>query len=275
MAKPLYNPNVRSTDPDDYQHLAVAVAAMRKTFPDGSSTSMHSHRRHQLLYAVTGTMRIRTASHTWIVPPARALFMPSRMDHDVTACGTAEMCTLYIERHAFLDARATPLVINVSGLLRELIVALLSEPADYDPEGRGGMLADLILYEIRRGREIPLSIPMPRDSRLLRVCTFLLDNPADESTVDKLAERAGASPRTLARLFHQELGLSLSAWRQQVRFHHALEALAQNKPISQIATSCGYRSASAFTAAFRNAFGVPPSQMSSVIQGSSEPDQIS
>ena len=69
---------------------------------------------------------------------------------------------------------------------------------------------------------------------------------------------AGASARTLARLFDSELDLTFTAWRQRVRFHNALEAIARDEPIERIARHNGYRSPSAFAAAFRSVMGHAP-----------------
>ena len=76
------------------------------------------------------------------------------------------------------------------------------------------------------------------------------------------SEIAGASPRTLARLFERDLGMSFNQWRQRIRFHNALEALSCGEPISRVAEQHGYRSASAFSAAFRKVMGTPPSRVS-------------
>ncbi len=251
----------RSIDPIDYQEVGVPVAAMRKGFRDGSDTGFHKHRRHQLIYAVKGTMRIETERASWVVPPARALVMPGGVHHRVLAYGAVDMCTLYVEPDAIASKRTGPFVILVTALLRETISALLLEPVAYGPGSRGSLLADLILDEIGRSKPIDLGIPMPREERILRVCNEIIANPADARGLDALAELAGASPRTLTRLFKRELGMSLSDWRQHVRFHFALGAVAQGVPIGRIASDCGYRSASAFAAAFRKSFGVPPSQV--------------
>ena len=96
---------------------------------------------------------------------------------------------------------------------------------------------------------------------LLRVCNALLDNPSCRFTRDSWAETAGASVRTLARLFESELGMSFAAWRQRVRFHNALEAIIAGEPISEVARRNGYRSSSAFTAAFRKTMGEAPSSL--------------
>ncbi len=61
---------------------------------------------------------------------------------------------------------------------------------------------------------------------------------------------AGASTRTLARLFERDLGMSFNAWRQRVRFHTALEALSRGEPVSRVELDYCYLSSSEFSAAF-------------------------
>ncbi len=248
----------RSTDANDYQAVPRPLAAMSKSFQDGFEIEPHHHARDQLVYAVTGVMRVRTATEAWIVPPDRAVYLPAHTVHSISIHGQVEMRTLYIVRDAHDDLPAAPTVLEVSGLLRELVLALIEEPVIYDEQGRGGAVALLILSEIAKARRLSLVIPMPRDPRLLRLCNALLADPASRLTLDSWVDTAGASSRTLARLFEAELGLSFAAWRQRVRFHNALEAIVAGEPISRVAERNGYRSASAFSAAFRKAMGQAP-----------------
>ncbi|HEU5274782.1 MAG TPA: AraC family transcriptional regulator, partial [Xanthobacteraceae bacterium] len=53
---------------DTYDDAPRPVAAMAKSFADGSHTAVHEHGRGQLLHAVTGIMRIETADAAWLVP---------------------------------------------------------------------------------------------------------------------------------------------------------------------------------------------------------------
>ena len=251
----------RSTDPRDYQDIARSVVVMAKTFAVRDFVPDHSHPRDQLLYAISGAMRVRTAGEAWIVPPDRALYVPAKTIHSVEACGRVEMRTLYISPGAGPDLPGRLVAIEVSVLLRALVLALLEEPIDYDDAGRGGLLAQLILHEIERARQLTLAIPMPRDARLVRLCTALLADPPRGETLEGWADIAGASPRTLTRLFHREVGLTFRAWRQRVRFHSALEALVRGEPVQNVAHANGYASPSAFTAAFRKALGVAPSRL--------------
>jgi AraC-like DNA-binding protein len=252
---------MRSTDSDDYQTIPRAVAAMAKSYPDGHEIEAHHHRRDQLLYAVSGIMRVRTEREAWIVPPDRAVYIPALTDHSVSTCGAVEMRTLYLVPGSAPDLPAAPVAIQVTELLRALIMALIEEPMLYDERGRGGAIAGLIHSEIARAGHLSLVVPMPADPRLSRMCVALLAKPADTRTLDEWAGVAGASPRTLARLFRDEVGLSFAAWRQRVRFHNALEALVRGEPLVRVAARNGYRSPSAFSAAFRKAMGVAPSAL--------------
>ncbi len=250
----------RSTDPLDYQSLAQPVAAMGKGFPAGFQIAAHSHARDQMLYAVSGTMRIRTAQDAWVVPPDRAVYIPGGIVHGVTMRGPVEMRTLYIDIAGSPTAAlpGSPVGLMVTPLLRALILALLDEPIVYAAGTRADRLAMLILDEIARARPSAMSIPMPQDRRLLKLCEALLDDPSLGITLDGWADQCGASRRTIARLFRSECRMTFTAWRQRVRFHGAIEALSRGVSVGEAARQQGYGSVSAFTAAFRRTFGVPP-----------------
>ncbi|MGI9409877.1 MAG: AraC family transcriptional regulator [Hyphomicrobiaceae bacterium] len=262
----------RSTNPDDYQTLPVAVAVMQKHFPSDFVIAPHSHRRDQLLYAASGTMRVRTDTHSWIVPPKRALYMPGGVMHAVAMRNPVEMRTLYIEPGAHHLLPETCVVITPSSLLEELIGALLEEPESYDQSDRGLWISRLVLDEVCRGKALNLSIPMPTDARLVRVCEHVIDNPGDTASLDDYSDLAIASARTLARICQRELEMGFAEWRQQVRFHYALENLARGKSVGEVARDCGYASASAFTAAFRKNFGAPPSRILESVNGDMQKD---
>jgi AraC-like DNA-binding protein/quercetin dioxygenase-like cupin family protein len=251
----------RSIDPRDYQDVARPVAAMAKSFAAGQATQPHSHPRDQLIYAVSGVMRVRSGQAAWIVPPDRAVYMPAGVEHAVATRGRVEMRTLYIRPGAAPGLPSEAAVLEVSDLMRALVLALLEEPIEYDEGGRAGLVAQLALAEIGRARQLALVIPMPHDARLARLCEALLAEPGRPGTLDELSAIAGASPRTLARLFQRETGLTFTAWRQRVRFYNALEALVAGEPVGRVAWANGYGSASAFTAAFRRTLGAPPSAL--------------
>jgi AraC-like DNA-binding protein len=235
---------------------------MARSYADGTATPVHRHRRGQLLHAAAGVMRVETQDAAWLVPPARALWMPPGTVHRVTMRSRVEMRTLYIAPAVARALPTEPTLIEVSGLLRELILARLEEPAAYDETGRGGLIARLILTELARLPGQAYEVPMPRDPRALRVASLLLDHPEIAYDLDTWAERAGASRRTLARLFRTQTGLSFGEWRARLRAVEGLARLSGGMQVAQAAASLGYASPSAFTAMVRRALGASPRQLS-------------
>ena len=238
------------------------VAAMAKSWRDGDEIPFHIHRRGQLIHAVSGVMRIETETAAWIVPPALALWMPPAYPHGMVMRGHLEMRTVYIDEVHCDPLPRAPMLVEVGGLMRELILAALEEPLDYDEDGRGGLIAKLILTELRGMRERKLAVPMPRDGRALRVARTLLEDLANEQNLDEWADVSGASRRTLARLFRSETGFSFSEWRARLRAIDGLARLATGSSVASVAASVGYASPSAFSAMVRRNFGQAPRELS-------------
>ena len=100
-------------------------------------TGQHSHPRAQLLYAVSGVMRIETPGAAFLVPPSTALFLPADALHSIRMDGPVAMRTLFLREDAATRAGTATAVIAVSPLLREVILAACAEPLDWELGGRG------------------------------------------------------------------------------------------------------------------------------------------
>lgn len=237
------------------------VAALARTIEAGDTIPLHMHQRGQLLFAVSGIMRVETAEAVWILPPARALWLPSQWPHAVIMRSMVEMRTIYIDAAACASLPKQPVLVEISGLLRELILTMLEEPAAYDEGGRGGLTASLILTELARLQERRLEVPMPRDPRALRVARALLDNSSIDYDLDRWAIEAGASRRTLARIFRAETGLGFAEWRARLRAIDGLARLSDGASVAETANAVGYASPSAFSAMIHRLLGQPPRRL--------------
>jgi AraC-like DNA-binding protein len=128
---------------------------------------------------------------------------------------------------------------------------------------REQLLCGLVLDELTHADIQALGVPMPHpqtgDKRLRALCEAVLRAPSERATLAEWAADTGASERTVARLFRDELGLSYQQWRQQAILAHALPLLTRGLSVSAVAAASGYASDSAFTAMFKAAMGQPPS----------------
>lgn len=250
----------------------------------------HHHPWAQVALSTSGIIRLTTDTGTYLVPPSRALWVPPGVAHAVTVVEATTLLTLYLHQP---DGRCGPgvppedeaawrqcRVLEVSDLLRALALQLDArpepppEPADAHPpllQGaaatREALLTALLLDELRRARPLRLGVPLPRDKRLRTLCQAVIDAPARHATLDAWARDAGASPRTLARLFRDELDTSFGQWRQQVLLAQALALAGRGTPMALIAAELGYASASAFTAMVRRTVGQPPSRFFAAAPG--------
>jgi AraC-like DNA-binding protein/quercetin dioxygenase-like cupin family protein len=234
------------------------VRSLAATYRYGARENPHRHVWGQLVYGVSGVIRVHLERAAWLAPPTRAVWVPPGVTHALTMRGLVAMRTLYIAPALGAALPAEACVIEVEPLLREMILHVLKigmlEAGRPDHARLAGVLIDIL----SSARAQDLVLPLPADRRALALAEAVQAAPDDRRDLAALAKDAGASLRTLQRLFPAETGLSLEAWRQKARLIHAVADLAGGAPVTTAALDCGYDSPSAFIAAFKRQFGVTP-----------------
>jgi len=244
---------------NDYMAVPRPVVALARDLPPADGFDWHSHPRFQLVYASRGVMTVDTRDATWVVPPQRAVWMPPQVEHRITTKGVLELRSLYIQPRAAARMPRTCEVLEVTPLLRELIVRATQLPMEYDLRGPAGRLVRLLLDELGSLPRLPYHLPMPKTAPLAAICRRLLDAPDDAATLEEVARDGALSGRTLARHFRRHTGMSFAEWRRRARLLRALGWIAEGRPILEVAIELGYESPSAFSAMFRRELGAPPS----------------
>jgi AraC-like DNA-binding protein/quercetin dioxygenase-like cupin family protein len=239
-------------------HMSRPVVALGVSYGPGARIPRHRHRSAQLIAAISGVMTVTTRDGRFVVPPQRGVWVPPLTEHRIRMTGEVAMRTVYFSRALATKLPQQCCVVQVTPLLRELVlraVELARSPATPAHEAR---IRALIFDEVKQAKVAPLHLPLPADARALRVTRALHADPGDQRSIAGFAKLSGASPRTLARLFRRETGMSFGAWRQQLRLLRALERLAAGDPVMTAALELGYDSPSAFIAMFKRTLGVSP-----------------
>lgn len=253
---PRYQPTT-APDPDQ---LGDPIVGMAIDAPAPHDSGLHRHCRAQLMYAVSGVLQIRIGHTRCVLPPTMAAWIPSGLWHQAETGKPFAYRSLYFDPAVYPSLPRRPQIIAVSPLLRELIVRVAEWPlSPLEPEQE--RLVEVLLDEAGRAPEQALSLPLPQDRRLLRIAEQLLQQPGGEATLEQLAAQAGASSRTVNRLFQQQTGLGFSAWRRQLKIMEASRLLAEGESVSRVATELGYAQDSAFIAMFRRHAGLTPGQL--------------
>jgi AraC-like DNA-binding protein len=227
-------------------------------YPDGLRLERHDHDWGQLTFCNAGVMRVASDSAVWLSPPTRAIWLPPGAPHEIVMKGEVAARFLYLAPELAGPLPREPRLLEMAPLLRELILHILTLRTLYPDQPAEARLAGLVVDQMLAARSIDLALPLPKDRRARAVTARLLTTPADPSPLAELARHAGASLRTLQRLFPAETGLTLEAWRQKARLIAGAAALSAGAPVTAAALDCGYDSPSAFITAFKRQFGVTP-----------------
>lgn len=252
-------------DPADIAYVldpARPILTHGRRIETGRALRAHSHPRGQLLWAMRGVLRVASSGCIWLVPPSHAVWIPGGIQHQVTVEAEAELLNLYVDPAIPVRQDRGPppccAVLLLTPLAREMIRRLGETDTTQPFDAPLLRFCAVLVDELQALAEAPLNLPGGRDERLARVTRHMIGHPGEQRQLSELGRIAGASPRTLERLFRAETGLSFRQWRAKLRLLSAIEALNRGESSTAIAYSMGYGSPSAFIAAFRAAFGITP-----------------
>ena len=233
--------------------------SLASAYPHGGRVRPHHHAWGQLVHAMQGALWVRSGDSLWLVPPARALWMPAGVEHALTATGATRLAALYLTPRLAGSMPTLPEVLELSALAR----ALLAEIVDSVPIGRGDprrrRLLWALLDALREAPPAPYSLRLPLDARARSLAESWLAGQGDGERLADAGKRFGASVRTLQRAF-APTGLRIAEWRSRARLLRSLGVAdeAQKRGVAIMADAAGYASVSAYTVAFRRAFGRTP-----------------
>jgi AraC-like DNA-binding protein len=248
--------------PKSRQSFPPPVPAVGETprgrgwIPHGFHLDAHTHTDGQLVYAAAGALATTTDRGTWVAPASRVTWTPPGFAHSHRFYGRTDARLVAIPAELCDALAAQPSVFAVSPLLREALLAL-TDRRESRP-GAEERLRAVVIDELVVAPEQYLHLPEPCDDRLRTVTDLLHADPGGTATLAELGRAAGASERTLSRLFHTELGMSFHRWRTTLRILHALVHLTGGRSVTDTATRCGWSNPSSFIDAFTEVIGQTP-----------------
>ncbi|MEH6444933.1 MAG: helix-turn-helix transcriptional regulator [Oceanospirillaceae bacterium] len=246
------------------QDIPRRVFVRNSDIYSGGVIPSHSHARGQLLFLTEGLVEAKIrdgetdTTDIWIVPPHRAVWIPPYLEHEIRVIHSVKMNNVYIAPQAAEHLPTNCQVVNVSNLLRELIIAIASFDALYDETGAEGRLVGVFLDQLNLSEEAPLHLPMPQTPALKKITRTLIKHPERHFSMLYWQQHLGISSRTLARKFLEETSMTYSQWRQQAKLLNALQRISQGEAVANIALDLGYQSQSAFISMFKKALGKTP-----------------
>jgi AraC-like DNA-binding protein len=242
--------------------MTISIDTLRsyvEGYPEGGRIERHAHDWDQLSLISQSAAIIETDEVYVVHPLMKALWLPAGVNHAIYSPGPFYLHALYFEPGK-LRSDPEPQVLGLSDLARELVLLLCAAPRVSQRSARHAHALALLGELLADARPESFSLMRPQSERSRRLADYFSAHPEDGRAVEVIAtEIGGASLRTFERLFADETGLSLALWRRHSRLLASVSLLMEGQNIGAIAEAVGYDSAAAFSTAFKQCFGVPPS----------------
>ena len=173
-----------------------------------------------------------------------ALFPTARVEHD----------RIYVR-----DDRLVTSAGVTAGI--DLTLALVGE--DHGPALSLACAKGLVVVAQRQGGQSqfsPLLLPLTEPTTPLgKVQAYVTEHLREAFRVERLADIAGVSPRSIARLFVRDLGITPHEFVEGVRIDHARQLLeATELAMKAVAFECGFATPDQMRSAFQRRLGVSP-----------------
>ena len=231
---------------------------------EGASVTFprHHHDLHQLEYVLQGVLEVETDAGAYILSERQAAWIPAGLPHVSTIDTEVRSVSIFMHPSLLMTTHAGAGIVPISPLLRQMINYACRWPitrTSTEPiaDAYFNCLAELLAELLETHH--PLSLPNTHHPQLVLALAATRHSLAT-ITIDTAAQAAGLSARSLRRLCDREIGMSWRDYTGQARLMRAAALLADPElSVLQVATRVGFESASAFTRAFRAAWGQPPS----------------
>jgi len=237
--------------------------AFARSFPPAPPTELCVD-RHYLLCASRGALVLEAHGTSWVLPPARAALIAAGEPIQVAVPQPVTTSSVLFAPGFAPDPPSPLTVFDLSPLARGLVTECVAwpeaeEPLPPYPRAIFAALA-AVAWQLAQ-RPSPVTVPAGRSPELRRAMTLTREALAEDIRFEDVARDVGLVPRSLARRFEDECGMTWRAVLRRMRVLRAVEHLAANDDsVTTIAHRVGYTSLSAFNAAFRDLTGQTPTQ---------------
>ena len=151
-----------------------------------------------------------------------------------------------------------------AGVTAGMDLALALVEQDHGKAVALAVAQELVLFLKRPGGQSQFSRHLEaqrRDDLFGELELWMLEHPAEDLSVGKLARRMSMSPRHFARLFAERLGASPGAYVRRLRVEQARRRIEEGASrLKRVARDCGFADEQALRRNFHDLVGITPAE---------------
>ncbi len=228
--------------------------------------AFHKHIKGQFLYTEGGVVHVMTDSQTFFLPARHYMWIPAGILHSIHP-GTSNviMRNLYFPSEESENNFYSKIgIYPINELLLQMIIYTNRWSGDLLPIDKDSwhfLFAIKSILPQVSSYNLPLSLPFPKDKRLIAVIKYMEENLHENVVLTDFEKILGVSSRTLSRLFQNDVGMSFVQYLTIQRLMHAIVLLLENQlSVKEVASLVGYNSIPTFSNTFYKILGIRPSE---------------
>lgn len=219
----------------------------------------HSHPDAMLAWCYRGTVWVVLQDTMWRLAPGQGIWIPAGTPHTARHERDSTGCYTYIPDSALAAPAREVTRVLVPRAVQEMLLHLGINDMDEHLRVRiQSVLIDMLQQPVVDTIDDGGEVPLPGDERVSGLVQAVLDEPGDPRTARELFAAHGLHERSVLRVFSNDIGMSFGQWRTGVRMTVAARLIVDGTPVGAAGNKCGYASTSAFSAAFKERFGMTP-----------------
>ena len=185
--------------------------------------------RHYLLCASQGALRLEAHGKSWVLPPARAALIAAGEPIQVAIAQPVTTSSVLFDPGFAPEPPAPLTVFDLSPLARALVSECVGWPDAEEPlppyaRSVFGALA-AVAWRLAQ-HPSPVTVPAGQSPELRRALALTNERLAEDVRFEDIAREVGLAPRSLARRFEDESGMTWRAVLRRMRVLRAIEELA-------------------------------------------------
>jgi AraC-like DNA-binding protein len=223
-------------------------------------SQLETREDHRLVLVRRGRFRRSTDGTDADLDPTMAyLGAPGEEERFAHPAG-GDVCTSVSFKPSLLGRPPTATTVYVDARVdlahRRLVAAAGTGDIEY-------ALTEALLRLVAAAADVPIEPPRPADRVLVAAAREAITEQAPSAGgLFALAELLGASPYRLSRVFSQEMGVSLTRYRNRVRVAQAMDRLAEGAPsLADLAAQLGFADQAHLTRTIREHVGHTPTAL--------------
>lgn len=252
---------------------------MQFYFITKAEVSTHYHQNPEMFYVLAGELEIKIDDQVFLMKKGDIVLINANKRHLMNGGEGLLAARFEIDFHVLAEQMETMqllfwcnTVVDKNEAYQELRQRLDQILARYfEKEDKSALLLKALYYEtayiltsnfLVKTDDARVYLENTQDKQRLRqIQNYIQANYQSEISLNDLANRLFLSNAYLSRYVKKHLGLTFMEYLNNVRLFHAVdELLYTQKNMTRIALDNGYPTSAAFTKAFRDVYGVAPSE---------------